>query len=392
MSNTHEAPVVRIGEVRPHPNADKLELTDIRGYQMVIGKGSFKPGDLAVFIQPDSVVPQTEPFAFIWKDHVGIDGKVPERRRRIAPKRLRKEWSEGLLMPAKDFAIDIATKDDAVDSFAFTAVDGNTVIASEGDDVALAIGVTHYVPEFDRESTVADTAAAPRRKYPKSLKGWFFFLLHKLGLRNAGGRSYAQEVSFNLPVYDVDAYKNARDKFRPGEMVLVTEKIHGSNARYVVVDDVFYAGSHHQWKQNGPGVWWNVARAYPEIQEFCHQNPGVMLIGEVGPTQKGFRYGKGDGEVFFFAFDVYKPLVNPDDDSGYEWAGNEGFAPHVPVLYSGPFDLEVIKSLVDGKSTVPGAENIREGVVIRSRERDLRLKIVSNEYLAKEPKDDGAPE
>ena len=48
MSDTHEARIIRIGEVRPHPNADKLELTNIggpEGYQMVIGKGAFKTGD-----------------------------------------------------------------------------------------------------------------------------------------------------------------------------------------------------------------------------------------------------------------------------------------------------------------------------------------------------------
>lgn len=57
MSNTSEVNVVRVGPVTTHPNADKLELTMVGGYQMVIGKDQFKEGDLAVFIQPDSVVP-----------------------------------------------------------------------------------------------------------------------------------------------------------------------------------------------------------------------------------------------------------------------------------------------------------------------------------------------
>ena len=74
----HRANVVRVGEILPHPNADKLELTHVEGYQIVVGKGNFKTGDLAVYIQPDSVVPQTEPFKFIWQDHIGIDGTVPE--------------------------------------------------------------------------------------------------------------------------------------------------------------------------------------------------------------------------------------------------------------------------------------------------------------------------
>jgi hypothetical protein len=361
MSNTHEVLVVRIGEIRPHPNADKLELTDINGYQMVVGKGSFKPGDLAVFVQPDSVVPQTEPFKFIWGDHVGVDGKVPERRRRIVPKRLRKEWSEGLLLPLYE----------AVGPYINPGQ-----LFEEGQDVAKLVGVTHYVPEFDQEETKSDSAAAPRRRYPKTLRGWFFFILRTLGIRNAGGKSYAQEVSFNLPIYDVNALKQSRVKFNEGELVLVTEKIHGSNARYTVQDGVFYAGSHEQWKQQGPNVWWNAVKQHPEIEEFCHQNPGLVLYGEVGPTQKGFRYGCGDGETFFFAFGAYDPKT-----CEYYWPGNLGFALNVPVLYAGAFSAEKVLPLVDGPSTVPSAGHIREGVVVHSRDRQLKLKIVSNDYL-----------
>src|ERR1700679_1980653 len=89
----HQANIVTVREVLPHNNADNLEIIPVGEYQVVSRKGQFKVGDLAVYIQPDSVVPQTEPFSFIWQDHVGIDGTVPESRRRIKPKRLRQEWS-----------------------------------------------------------------------------------------------------------------------------------------------------------------------------------------------------------------------------------------------------------------------------------------------------------
>lgn len=63
----------------------------------------------------------------------------------------------------------------------------------------------------------------------------------------------------------------------------------------------------------------------------------------------------------------------------------------VPVLYVGPFDAALIHKLVDGPSTVPGAQNIREGVVVRAvndrREYGLgrvQLKIVSNAFLEKD--------
>ena len=367
MSNTSEALVVRVGEILTHPNADKLELTMVNGYQMVIGKDQFKTGDLAVFVQPESVVPQTEPFKFVWQDHIGLDGTVPEGRRVISPRRFRKEWSEGLLVPLADLMDPFNPKMAPLDW-------------KEGEDVADILGITHYVPEFDRENTKADTGASPRRKYPKTIRGWFYWTLRKLGFKNAGGRSYKMGLSFDLPVYDVNAYKQARKKFAAGEQVQVTEKIHGCNARFVFIADKFYVGSHEQWKLDGPNVWWNVARQFPDIEKWCIANPGKVLYAEVGPCQKkgkvSFRYGAGEAQTFLFTFDVYDP-----ETAKFTWAANEGMAFNAPILYVGPFDEAAVLKLVDGASVVPGAKHLREGIVIRSLETGVRLKVVSNFYL-----------
>jgi hypothetical protein len=373
--SNHQANVVRIENLRPHPDPEttKLELTDIGGYQVVVGKGNFAAGDLAVYIQPDSVVPQTEPFKFIWGEHVGIDGNVPERRRRITVKRLRKEYSEGLLMPVSEFAKEFGS-DAAPDAFVFKG--------GVGDDVSDLLGITHYVPEFDKESTVAETAAAPKRRYPKTLRGWFFWSLYKLGFKKAG-RALSQEVAFNYPVYDVDAYKNHRNWVPEGTLVMVTEKIHGSNMRATFTEGVFYVGSHEQWKQKGPNVWWHAAAQHPEIEKWCRENSGLVLYGEVGPTQKGFRYGAEDGETFFFAYDVYDPKANE-----WDWAGNWGFGLLVPSFGVHPFGPEVL-ALVDGQTVVPNAKGIREGVVIRvigNRTTRGKLKLVSNSFLEKDGK------
>jgi hypothetical protein len=387
MSNTSEANVIVVGPILSHPNADKLELTMVGGYQMVIGKGQFKEGDLAVFVQPDCVVPQTDPFKFIWQDHVGLDGTVPESRRRVIPRRFRKEWSEGLLMPVAELNFTIDTTGKMLGLY----FNGKSLMV--GQDVAELLGITRYVEEFDRENTKADTTASPRRKYPKTLRGWFYWTLRKLGWKNAGGKSYKLEVSFDFPVYDINAYKHARRKFAPGENVQVTEKIHGCNARFVFVADnpdtvpetgiypgTFYVGSHEQWKKDGPNVWWNVTRQFPEIEQWCIAHPGKVLYAEVGPCQKkgkvNFRYGAGENETFVFTFDVYNPETRE-----FTWAGNEGMALNAPILYAGPFDEAAILALVDGDSVVPGAKHLREGIVIRSLETGQRLKVVSNDYL-----------
>jgi hypothetical protein len=402
MSDTHEANIVRVGPILPHPNADKLELTMVGGYQVVIGKGNFKEGDLAVYIQPDSVVPQTEAFKFIWgitryrpRAECGsqvsirclaipvlrftrLPIEVSAKHRRITVKRLRKEYSEGLLMPIADFATTLFNNPKWQGSSALEV----------GEDVAELLGITRHVPEFDAEPTAAETEATPKRKFPRSLKGWFYWGLRQLGLRNAGGRSYAEEVNFSSPEYDVNAFKNAtRVTFREGEQVTVTEKIHGSNARYVFIPDndklpthlqldgKFYAGSHRQWKRTGDNVWWNASTRFKFIEEWCIQHPRQVLYGEVGPTQKGYRYGADKDETFFFAFDVYN-----SETGEWSWPGNVGIESTVPVLYAGPYSKDIIAKFVDGPSVVPGAKTIREGIVIHSRERRLKLKVVSNKF------------
>lgn len=373
--SNHQVNIVRLPAPRVHTNADTLELFDIGGYQVVVKKGQFKEGDLAVYIQPDSVVPQTEPFKFIWENYVGLDGTVPEKRRRITVRAFRKEWSEGLLMPLTDFNVS-----------EFNG--GSFVSFREGDDVSDIIGITHYDPDAGRESTVADTAHSPRRRYPKTLRGWFWFVLYKLGLAGRSAqKNLALEVAFNFPVYDVEAYKNFKNVLQPGDRVHVTEKIHGSNARFVFVEGVMYAGSRTQWKQRGDNVWWKAVEQHPEIEQWCIANEGHVLYGEVVPTQRqGFDYGYGNGRVGFFAFDVLMP------DGTWAWPGNVGFGLCVPVVTVGAFD-ESMLALADGQTLVPGAKHIREGIVIRALDRErvarlgrVHLKVVSNKFLEKDSK------
>lgn len=307
----HQTNIVRLGEPRVHPNADKLELWDIGAYQCVSQKGTFKTGDLAVYIQPDSVVPQTEPFKFIWEAYVGLDGIVPEKRRRITVKKLRKEWSEGLLMPLNDFCYDQLT--DRLHSLPATPMDVEpqfSVSVEVGMDVSDHLGITHYDPDAGKElaADVETFRSNKKKRFPRTLKGWFYFLLHKLTGKSFAQGSYTDnETGIDMPVFDVDAYKHYKDAFDPEEEVEVTEKIHGSNARFVFRDDHMFAGSRTQWKaENANCIWRKVLKAQPWIEEWCRTNPGYGLYGEICPTQ-GEKFQYGSAEPHLFVFDVRSP-------------------------------------------------------------------------------------
>lgn len=378
----HKALIVRIPEPRVHTNADTLELFDILAYQIVAKKGQFKPGDLAVYIQPDSVVPQTEPFRWFWESHLDVDGVVPTKYRRVTVRKFRKEWSEGMLAPLTDFS---------------EYSNGGIWPGTEGSDISDLLGITHY--EAESEGTSGRTTAAPKQKRrPKTVLGWLRYFYYNTVRVLSGGRAYrresSMEVSFDAPEYDVVAQKAARSGFANDERVVVTEKLHGSNGRYLFLDGVFYIGSHFQWKApDTPCIFTRVAQQKPWIEEWCRANEGRILYGEVIGDQKGYTYGldKSKGELDFRAFDIWEPAgywTKPWDMGVIDAAAQHA----VPILYNGDADMEKIKPLTDGLSVLDNKTQ-REGIVISETNsapegfrRPRQVKRVSNVFLADDSK------
>lgn len=87
----HEAIVLKIDRIEPHPNADSLDLVfPFGGYTSCVKRGQFNLGDLYVYITPDTIVDGShKEFAFLGNGkHV------------IKAKKLRGIVSQGLVIPA----------------------------------------------------------------------------------------------------------------------------------------------------------------------------------------------------------------------------------------------------------------------------------------------------
>lgn len=95
--------IVRVGEVIKHSNADTLSLTKIHGgYPVIFRTGEYAPGDLAVYLPVDSLLPATDPrWDFMleaWrKEH---SGRPDPSHVRLKAKRLRGVFSMGMLSKA----------------------------------------------------------------------------------------------------------------------------------------------------------------------------------------------------------------------------------------------------------------------------------------------------
>ena len=129
------ASIQKIRELRPIPNADKIELARILGWDVVVQKGDFKEGDWALFIEIDSILPDHPLFNFLKNSK----GKI----RRIRTVTKRGQISQGIAFPMS------VLQQLCVEKFGA----GKTMLPlKEGYDVTDIVGVTKYEPPQDDSS------------------------------------------------------------------------------------------------------------------------------------------------------------------------------------------------------------------------------------------------
>lgn len=317
--STHSVNVVEINEIREHPNAHSLDIIPVGNFQAVVRKGTFQIGDKAVYVEPDYVVPTyREEFQFLAKPN--------KQTHRLKAVRLRGEISHGLLIPVPD---DVRA--------AYAAFGGVSV----GDDVMMDLEIKRWEPE---------------QKFV----------------------TQGDELSFDYwpavgPVgnqkFDVEGWRYHDLFFKPGETVIVTEKVHGANARYVWTNGEFYIGSRNRWlKPEGEHIWTRVLSVRPDIEKWCREHPGTILYGEIYGKVQSLRYGL-DNDIDFIAFAAYGTMYDTYVDSENLFASLFKYdIDHVPVLYKGRFDPEILDAIKERDSIVAEThglfKHMMEGIVI----------------------------
>ena len=93
-----------IEAVKEHTNADRLELVSIGGWQCISKKGDFKPGEMCIFFEIDSLLPIRPEFEFLrqysYVQKEWLKDLVPNGEGfRLKTVKLRQEISQGLVIP-----------------------------------------------------------------------------------------------------------------------------------------------------------------------------------------------------------------------------------------------------------------------------------------------------
>lgn len=338
--STHTLQTYAAHAIRPHPNADRLEILDIPNtpYQSVIQKDSVKIGDVFAFVEPDYVVPlDKEPFASMGLKHS-----------RIRAIKLRGEVSYGLVLRSGLLPDVVVPGDCLLDFF----------------------GVTRYEPIMKGD------AGKPGNKGTDDLS-----------LEQPPSHPAASHK------YDVEAlHRTEWEKELDGDQFVVTQKIHGTNARYLCVDGVMYAGSRNRWVcLDKPSLWKRAMEECDGIEKFCQLFPNHVLVGEIyGSGVQSMDYGMKRGAIDFVAFDVIDPEGN--------FLSYPSFVSNVLTFFAGPpelfrgslEDIDVqslvnLEDLIYAKNGVP--KHFSEGIVIKPLEPKARhfltrktAKVISDAY------------
>jgi RNA ligase (TIGR02306 family) len=336
------APVVTVRAIEPIPDADAIELAVVGEFRSVVRKGQFTPGQTAIYLPESAVLPDD------LLGRLGLIGKLAgSAKNRIKAVRLRGCLSQGILY---DHVPDGAT---------------------EGDDMAEALGVVKYEPPI-----------------PSSMGGELASV-------------------FGVPLkYDIENFKAFPDVLQDGEPVEMTEKAHGTFCGIAVVpgidnlelfdgDGIVYSKGlgakglvFKNVPENAANIYVQAATSLDLHRRIRATFPGsaVHVLGELyGSGVQDLTYGRKDRA--FAAFDISINGVHLARDDLADAVARLALE-RVPVLYRGPFSTAVMSEHTNGSTVLGGAAHIREGVVITPvvERRDDRLgrvilKSVSPDYL-----------
>jgi RNA ligase (TIGR02306 family) len=363
-----EVKVVRISEILPHGNADRLEIAKVLGWNCIVQKGAFKKGDLCIYIPIDSVLPEK------LAEDLGV-AQYLKSRVRVRTVKLRGVISQGLVIEPN-----IGT------------------YVKEGEDVTEILGITKYEPPVRGASM--------------------------------GGRERKSHPLF-CKYTEIEHLQKYHDVLEPDEIVVVTEKEHGTNFRLAWLDMLdedlkrtrwqrkwhkllrffnlrhnvklandqeLYVGSHNvvlEYDKNN--LYWRAAellgRLIPGGLQTLPYNYIFFfeIVGYQGTekmVQKGFPYGCEPGELDAHCIDIFDIKAGQylDYDTYYYYHTLYGI-PIVPIFEVMKWDLVDIDDWLSGFAHYD-KNHVREGLVIKPvKERwDHRcgrviFKAINPEYL-----------
>jgi RNA ligase (TIGR02306 family) len=365
--------IAKINEVKAIEGADNIELVVAGGWNAITKKGEFKVDDETIIATTDAVIPEA------LSEEMGVANYL-RKGTRVRTVKLRGVYSECLIIPMKYLRGKVTMGDYDL---------------GEGSDCMEFLGITKYEPPVKQ-------------------------------IQLASGRKIKWRDNQNFHIYyKFPNLKNVAGMFTEEDLVEITRKIHGTNARYGIVrksklsfwdkvkkffrladkwvDYEYIYGSHNCEKGSdsqgfySTDVWRTIAEKY-NIKEklwsyIKNRNveigEGIILYGEIygAGIQKNYDYGLTDIE--FAGFDVKLRGEYLSTYDTWNLVKNHIELPYVEILHYGDWTQE-IQDKFTFNNFIEGTKVPHEGIVIKyhTGERQKVAKVINPDYLIYGEKND----
>jgi len=361
--------IATIREVKAIEGADNIEQVVVGGWNAITKKGEFKEGDLTVIATTDAVIPEA------FSEKMGVTSYL-RKGGRVRTVKLRGVYSECLIIPTK-------------------YIPGYGDRYQDGDDMMEKFGIVKYEPPVKQ-------------------------------IQLASGRKIKWRDNQNFHIYyKFPNLKNVDGMFTEEDLVEITRKIHGTNARYGIVrksklsfwdkvkkflriadkwvDYEYIYGSHNCEKGSdsqgfySTDVWRTIAEKYSIKEklwdyiksENAEIGEGIILYGEIygAGIQKNYEYGLTDIE--FVGFDVKLNGEYLNTFSAWSLIQNDLELPYVEILHYGDWSQE-IQDKFTFNNFIEGTKVPHEGIVIKYHTGDRKkvAKVINPDYLIYGEKND----
>lgn len=363
------ASIQKIEDVQPIVGKDRIDLARVLGWTVVVQKGQFKPGDLAVYIEIDSVLPEKPEFEFL-------------RPKKFHIKTMKLRDGDGNRVLSQGILFPLSILKDRPDRYYI------------GDDVTNEIGVVHYDEYGDATEEKTEGKGNPIRD---------FLFKHKL-TRPLAYKLFAgtKRVKSGFPEFvaktDETRIQNIPQILENNDHLYVgREKIDGQSGTFFLKKqyhllkflppkyDFGVCSRNRRLFDEDNSSFWSVARKYnlrKVLEDLLYDDDWVCIQGEVvGPGIQGNKYDLKDYDLYCFnliypagkeqCFMAEKELA----EHGLKWA---------PLVYDNiklPKTVDEVLALADGKSALH--DTPREGIVFRNYENGncQSFKAISNQFL-----------
>jgi len=398
---SYNAYIVKIKKIRPHSNADRLQVATVFGNDVIVGL-DVKENDLMIYFPTDgrlNVEYCRENKLLREKDEQGnnIGGYMDESKCHVTTIKLRNERSDGLLMPIKSLEkfTDIST-------------------LKEGDIITTLNGILiceKYIPRGKNRNKVEGTPKEKKKKKTDTIFYPFFeehrdtsqlayntaqfkegdLCIISLKCHGTSGRSSytIKEKKKLLPYWLYKALKiikiNISNK-KSWDYVTGTRRVVLKN-----YDGGFYGNDNFrkEWHDFFVDKLHKGETIYYEIVGYVNENTTIMpecnnkktkdkeFIKQYGETTK-FTYGCGIGQN-----DIYVYRMTKTDEDGkiveYSTKYTQIRCEQMGVKFVPVFDkfifttvddlMERVNTYVDGTDPI-GKNHIKEGIVVKIEDRE----------------------